>query len=63
MVCRDPFRFVEGLGCLWLYKKPHQTFDEGLYECQRKGADMFETTNWERQQKLLYDFLISNRGI
>ena len=63
MECKFPFEMVDGLGCLWLYWNKIQDFDVGLAECNRQGADAFEFTNFDEQQKKLFDFLLANGGI
>ena len=61
MLCKEPFQIVSGLGCLWLYTKQNSFhFDDALKGCQSNGGDLFETFDWDHQQKLLYDYFIAN---
>lgn len=62
MKCRPPFQMVEGLGCIWLYWKTGQKYKDGVIECNRKGGDVFEFSNFDQQQQKLFEYLFSSGG-
>ena len=61
--CPYPFKTIEGLGCIWLYyyNRGHN-FEDGAIQCDKRGADMFEMVDFEKQHELLYNYLIDNGG-
>ena len=51
---------VDGVGCLWIYKNKHRTFDKAVAECQRWGGDVFEFADIDVQFPTVEEYLLSN---
>ena len=62
MTCTSPFQMIADIGCIWLFAQPKHSYEEGKSECQSKGSDLFEFTNFDQQQQKVFDFLLLNGG-
>ena len=57
MTCSAPFELVPGVGCIKLFFKEDQVYEDGLKGCQEMGGELFQFDDFSHQHQPLTDYL------